>query len=166
MEDGAAGADGGGGNGGGGEGSSFVIGLIENRAKEVRHTLKTPLRISKTPSAFPRLLDQNPLELSWFLLRSLFRSTSPSPERFVLPGTGWDEPTCAACLDKLQLVRVGFFSSSCLFGFGSSVAFNSCASTSRVCGFSDWHLVLSVCAFHHWVTDPAVWESRIGLTQM
>ncbi|XP_034580449.1 DNA mismatch repair protein MSH4 isoform X3 [Setaria viridis] len=38
MKDGAAGADGGGGHGGGGgggEGSSFVIGLIENRAKEV-----------------------------------------------------------------------------------------------------------------------------------
>jgi hypothetical protein len=43
MEGDATGADGGGG-GGSGERSSFVIGLIENRAKEVSHALK-PLRI-------------------------------------------------------------------------------------------------------------------------
>jgi len=51
MEADAAGADavggaGGGGGGGGGERSSFVIGLIENRAKEVSHVSKTPLCIS------------------------------------------------------------------------------------------------------------------------
>jgi DNA mismatch repair protein MSH4 len=43
MEGDAAGADGGGGGGGGGgERSSFVIGLIENRANEVSHAAKLP----------------------------------------------------------------------------------------------------------------------------
>jgi hypothetical protein len=154
MEGDAAGADGGG--GGGGERSSFVIGLIENRAKEVSHALKPPPH-------FPGC-SINPHELGWFL--SWPRYPPPAPSQFVIRlrvGAlqlcelllrqivcfDWFADTVASSNCLLRLVRCYCFvrllasiGSSRTFSVSSSVAFH-CARVILLGfrGSEDWPLV-------------------------
>jgi hypothetical protein len=154
MEGDAAGADGG--RGGGGERSSFVIGLIENRAKEVSHALK-PLRISPVarsiranwvdssrdpvilrpaPSQFVIRLRVGALQLCELLLRRIacfdWFADVPASSNCLLP-------LVRCCCFVRLLASIG---SSRTFAVSYSVAFHF----ARVIllgfrGFEDWPLV-------------------------
>lgn len=95
MEGDATGADGGGG-GGSGERSSFVIGLIENRAKEVSHALK-PLRIF-------RLLDQSVRILLISLVTPLSSARRPPFSSFAC---GSRRSNCVSCYFVGLLASIG-----------------------------------------------------------